>query len=146
MKSVNFEGDFQNKFYESFNDRNKEKDKPEILSTSRSIKSRASGRNTQLDQLRNTLYFDARTQSIPKTAIKNQVVEEILSRSDAIFKNPKLHQSILKLRELDLLKKNEPSINKFKGIGKVNYVYNDFHSRSTNPGYSRNTGGNFYYR
>lgn len=110
------------------------------------LSSRKSNRNPMLDQLRNTLYYDSRTHSIPKTAIKNPVVEEILAKGDSIVKNPKLHESIIKLRELDLLKKNEPFFKKYAGIGKVGYVYNDYHSRSTNPGYSRNTGGNFYYR
>lgn len=118
--------------------------------TSRTIKSRGlsvkSGKG-KLEQLfRESLYFDTRTHSMPKSALKNPVVEDILRQTDSIFKNPKLTDSIMKLKEMDLLRKNEPSLNKFKGVGKVGYVYNDYHSRSTNPGYSRNTGGNFYYR
>lgn len=36
--------------------------------------------------------------------------------------------------------------NKMAGIGKSSFVYNDYHTKSTNNGYSRNFGGVFYTR
>jgi len=101
---------------------------------------------TKTSQLRHTLYYDQRINSIPKTALKNQVIEDIIEKEDAIITNPALMESIIKLRDMKLLKPNSPSVNRFKGVGKVDHVYNDFHSRSTNPGYSRNTGGVMYFR
>lgn len=32
------------------------------------------------------------------------------------------------------------------GVGKLPYIINDYHSKSTNPGYSRNNKGNFFTR
>jgi len=101
---------------------------------------------TKTSQLRHTLYYDQRINSIPKTALKNQVIEDIIEKEDAILSNPVLLESIIKLRDMKLLKQNSPGVKIYKGVGKVDYVYNDFHSRSTNPGYSRNTGGVMYFR
>lgn len=101
---------------------------------------------TKSSALQHTLYYDTRTSSIPKTSLKNPVIDELIDKEDFIMTNPALLESIVKLRDMNLLKQNSPSVNRYKGIGKVDYVYNDFHSRSTNPGYSRNTGGVFYFR
>jgi len=101
---------------------------------------------TKTSQLRHTLYYDQRINSIPKTALKNKVIEDIIEKEDDILRNPVLLESIIKLRDMKLLKQNSPGTTRYKGVGKVDYVYNDFHSRSTNPGYSRNTGGVFYFR
>lgn len=101
---------------------------------------------TKTSQLRHTLYYDQRINSIPKTALKNKVIEDIIEKEDDILRNPVLLESIIKLRDMKLLKQNSPSTTRYKGVGKVDYVYNDFHSRSTNPGYSRNTAGVFYFR
>jgi len=35
-------------------------------------------------------------------------------------------------------------VKRYDSGGKVNYVYNDFHTKSTNPGFSRNKIGGFY--
>jgi len=101
---------------------------------------------TKSSALQRTLYYDTRTSSIPKTSLKNPVIEDLIDKEEFIMTNPVLLESIIKLRDMNLLKQNSPGVNRFKGIGKVDYVYNDFHSRSTNPGYSRNTGGVFYFR
>jgi len=101
---------------------------------------------TKSSALQRTLYYDTRTSSIPKTSLKNPVIEDLIDKEDYIMSNPALLQSIIKLRDMNLLKQNSPDVSRFKGIGKVDYVYNDFHSRSTNPGYSRNTGGIPYFR
>jgi hypothetical protein len=101
---------------------------------------------TKSSALQRTLYYDTRTSSIPKTALKNPVIEDLIAKEDFIMTNPALLQSIVKLRDMNLLKQNSPGVNRFKGVGKVDYVYNDFHARNTNPGYSRNTGGVFYCR
>lgn len=96
--------------------------------------------------LKHTLYYDQRIKSIPKTAVKNPVIDDMLRFEDNIIGNSALMDSIVKLRDMNLLKLNSPSTNRYKGVGKVDYVMNDFHARSTNPGYSRNHGGVFYFR
>ena len=105
------------------------------------IKSRAKS-----SALAHTLFYDSRIKSIPKTGMKNKVVEELLGNEDKIMANKALLESIIKLRDMSLLKAKGPDFNRYKGVGKIDYVYNDFHTRSTNPGYSRNHGGLFYYR
>lgn len=50
---------------------------------------------------------------------------------------------MMKLRELRLLGSKELPIAKYPGVRQV-HIYNDYHTRGTNPGYSRNkTGGIF---
>ena len=101
---------------------------------------------TKTSALQKTLYYDPRISSIPKTTTKNEVIDDLLKFEDTIMNNPVLLDSVVKLRDMHLLKKNQPGVNKFKGVGKVDHVYNDFHSRSTNPGFSRNSGGVPYFR
>jgi len=154
-KSVNFEGTGKTTlFAESMNERLMQSDVHSVKSVARSVKSNASrtskrsfhSTTSKFSKLKNDLYYDTRTMSVPKTALKNPVIEQIIDNEDIVMKNQTLYQSLLKLRDMNLLKKSEPYFNNFKGIGKINYVYNDFHARNTNPGFSRNTGGNFYYR
>jgi len=120
--------------------------------TNKSFRSRATSQKSfrssfiKTSKLRSTLYYDPRTHSVPKTSLKNKVIDDILDKEDMVLSNPVLYQSILKLRDMQLLKLNEPRFQKFPGVGKINYVYNDYHARNTNPGYSRNTAGAFYCR
>lgn len=103
-----------------------------------------SGRRNQT--LRDKLYFDERTATVPKTTLKNDVIERIILEEQVITKNRALMDSIFKLKTLNLLNLRTPHISKFKGIGKTNYIASDYHSRHTNPGYSRNKFGTFYVR
>ena len=121
---------------------------------SKNVKTSAYGTSlfsqSQSSPLRKSLYYDPRVKVHSKVQTqapqKNAVIENLLDNEGMISTKPELLDSIIKLRDMQLLKSNQPSLNKFKGIGKVDYVYNDFHTRSTNPGYSRNTAGAFYYR
>eukprot|EP01017_Pseudomicrothorax_dubius_P022237 TRINITY_DN2399_c0_g1_i7.p2 TRINITY_DN2399_c0_g1~~TRINITY_DN2399_c0_g1_i7.p2 ORF type:complete len:250 (-),score=52.87 TRINITY_DN2399_c0_g1_i7:1313-2062(-) len=104
--------------------------------------------NTQrkMRTLRDQLYFDERTQTIPKSTLKNNIIERIIMDEATISKNPNLVNSIFKLKSLNLLNVRNPKVNRFKGIGKAEYVYNDYHTRHTNPGFSRNKLGTFFER
>lgn len=119
-------------------------------SWNRSIKVRTGGKTvfgkTEESPLRKTLYFDPRINSLPKKAIINPVFEGLIEKEDMVMTNPELLSSVMKLKEMKLLNIKSPGYNKYKGIGKIDYVYNDFHSRHTNPGYSRNTAGAFFCR
>lgn len=119
-------------------------------SWNRNIKVRTDGKSffakTEESPLRKTLYFDTRINALPKKAIVNPVYEGLIEKEDMVMTNPDLLSSVMKLKEMKLLSIKSPGLNKYKGVGKVDYVYNDFHSRHTNPGYSRNTAGAFYCR
>jgi hypothetical protein len=105
-----------------------------------------SGTSSKMSPLQYSLYYDTRINAFPKTSHKNPVIDSMLDQEELITGNPELMASILKLRDMKLLKTNNVNMNKFKGVGKIDYVYNDFHARHTNPGYSRNTAGAFYCR
>ena len=46
---------------------------------------------------------------------------------------------------MNLLKVNGSlHVKRYESGGKVKYVYNDFHTKQTNPGFSRNKIGGFY--
>mmetsp|Transcript_34938 Transcript_34938/g.31479 ORF Transcript_34938/g.31479 Transcript_34938/m.31479 type:complete len:130 (+) Transcript_34938:669-1058(+) len=96
--------------------------------------------------LRESLYFNSRTKSIPKSSLKNPVIEDILNDEERILRNPSLYESIIKLRDMDLLSERTPKKIGLKANVRIPYVYNDYHMRNTNPGYSRNTAGAFFFR
>lgn len=105
-----------------------------------------SGSSKRFKNLREKLYFDERTATIPKTTLKNDIIEKIIVEEGTITKNNQLMNSIFKLKTLNLLNVRNPKINRYSGIGKLSYITNDHHSRNTNPGYSRNTYGTFFAR
>lgn len=89
------------------------------------------------DKLREKLYFDERTKTVPKSTIKNNIIEDIVSEGDIFITNKDLMSSIYKLKTLNLLKQRDVKKNCYSGIGKSPFVFNDYHSKSTNNGYSR---------
>lgn len=48
------------------------------------------------------------------------------------------------LKKMNLIKKKKILIAKHPGMKCRKYVYNDKHSKITNPGYDRSLGGNFF--
>ncbi|CAD8066065.1 unnamed protein product [Paramecium sonneborni] len=97
--------------------------------------------------LQQTLLFDERTNSIPKAAIQNHIIDDIVKNGDIILKKKGLLNQVQNLKRLKLLKQYEFNHYCLPGIGKSPYVFNDAHSKSTNPGYSRNKeGGKFFTR
>lgn len=49
-----------------------------------------------------------------------------------------------KLKEMNLLTAKDLSQVKFPGIIRHQHIYNDYHERVANPGYSRNYQGKFF--
>jgi len=88
--------------------------------------------------------MDPRICSIPNTSIKNKIIEDIVDNASTVTKNQVLVDKLIHLRDLKLLNPNTPYFNRLKGIGKVDFVYNDYHSKATNPGYSRTPLGTFF--
>ncbi|CAD8174045.1 unnamed protein product [Paramecium octaurelia] len=100
-----------------------------------------------LKNLQQTLLFDERTNSVPKAAIQNHIIDDIVKNGDIILKQKGLLNQVQNLKRLKLLKQYEFNHYCLPGIGKSPYVFNDAHSKSTNPGYSRNKeGGKFFTR
>lgn len=99
-----------------------------------------------MKDLRESLYFDERTKTIPKSTIKNRIIEDIVQDGDVFMKKDDLMGSIQQLKQLKLLKNREMNISKFPGVGKLSFVFNDQHSKATNAGYIRNNSGGFYTR
>ncbi|CAD8133018.1 unnamed protein product [Paramecium pentaurelia] len=99
-----------------------------------------------LQQFKNSLYFDERINKVPKSTIRNHIIDSIVSDADLLLQRRELMTSIYKLKQLNLLKNKEFAVNRLPGVGKSSFVYNDYHTKSTNNGYSRNFGGVFYTR
>ena len=92
--------------------------------------------------MQKTLYGDVKPKDLPK----NKILDVILEEGDWIAGNPNLVEKIVQLKEMKLLNEQNANNNQLKSSGKRNYVYNDYHTKSTNNGYSRNFGGTFYTR
>ncbi|CAD8213317.1 unnamed protein product [Paramecium octaurelia] len=99
-----------------------------------------------LKQFKESLLYDERTSSIPKTTVHNHIVEDLIRDSDIFLKKAELLEQVQSLKRLKVLKKYEANHSNLPGVGKLPYIINDYHSKSTNPGYSRNNKGNFFTR
>ncbi|KAM3146409.1 hypothetical protein pb186bvf_001378 [Paramecium bursaria] len=101
-----------------------------------------------LQQFRESLYYDERINTVPKSTIKNHIIESIVDDADLLLQKKELISSIYKLKQLNLLRNKDFAVNKLPGVGKTSYVYNDYHTKSTNNGYARNWhwGGVFFTR
>ena len=100
----------------------------------------------KIEQFKDSLYFDERTKTLPKTTLKNKVVEDLVNQYDSLMKNRDLLDYVYKIKGQNLLKNQRIKVEKTKGMGKFNFVYNDYHLRETNPGFARNTLGTFFTR
>lgn len=63
---------------------------------------------------------------------------------DALVRSRQLIEGMSKLKEMKLLEGKDLSKVKFPGVIRHEHIYNDYHERVTNPGYSRNHMGKFY--
>jgi len=57
-------------------------------------------REKELRRLRESLYFDERTKTVPKSTIRNNIIEDIVKDGDVIVKKKDLADAIYKLKEL----------------------------------------------
>ncbi|KRX02033.1 hypothetical protein PPERSA_07678 [Pseudocohnilembus persalinus] len=102
-------------------------------------------RKTQT-KLRSKLYYDEQTMSVPKTTLKNQVIENIVQDPNVFLKNKSLLDSVYKLKQNNMLKQHKVHINAQTGIGKFDFIDKNVHSKSTNNGFSRNDFGGYFTR
>ena len=61
-------------------------------------------------QLRESLYFDERTKTVPKSTVRNGIIEDIVQEGEVFFKKQELMNSIYKLKQLNLLKTHEINV------------------------------------
>lgn len=99
-----------------------------------------------VEKFKESLYFDERTKTLPKTTIRNKVVEDLVHQYDSLMNNKNLLDYVYKIKSQNLLKNQAIKVEKNKGVGKFNFVYNDYHLRETNPGFARNNLGTFFTR
>lgn len=100
----------------------------------------------KIEKFKDSLYFDERTKTLPKTTIRNKVVEDLVNQYDSLMNNRNLLDYVYKIKSQNLLKNQHIKVEKNKGSGKFNFVYNDYHLRETNPGFARNKLGTFFTR
>jgi hypothetical protein len=51
-----------------------------------------------MQKLREKLYFDEKTRTVPKTTLKNKFIENIVQDGDVFLKNKQLLDSVYKLK------------------------------------------------
>ena len=74
-----------------------------------------------------------------KTMLKSLSIDK-----EALDRSKQLIEGMSKLKEMKLLEGKDLSKVKFPGVIRHEHVYNDYHERVTNPGFSRNYQGKFY--
>lgn len=76
--------------------------------------------------------------------IKRSLLHSLRPHAMSVEKSSKLVEGMKKLREMDLLSGKEMNHVKFPGIIRHEHIYNDYHLKTANPGFSRNYQGKFY--
>ena len=78
-------------------------------------------------RLKSKLYFDTRTHTMPKTIIRNKIIDDILREEGKIITNNLLRDQLMQLKTMDLIKLKEIQRTNHPGMKKRIYVYNDTH-------------------
>lgn len=73
-------------------------------------------------------------------------MKELHPDAALIDKSEKLVQGISELQKMNLLVGKDLQKVKFPGIIRYTHIHNDYHERVSNPGYSRNFLGKFYFK
>ena len=72
------------------------------------------------------------------------MIKSLMAEKKDLEKSEILVEGMKKLKELDLLSGKGLKKVSMPGIIRHEHVHNDYHERSTNPGYSRNYQGKFF--
>jgi hypothetical protein len=76
--------------------------------------------------------------------LQRSLLRSLKPDADAIDRSAKLVEGMEELEKIGLLTGRELQKTKFPGIIRHEHVYNDYHERVANPGFSRNYLGKFY--
>lgn len=74
-----------------------------------------------------------------KTMLKSLTIDK-----KSLERSQQLIDGMAKLKEMKLLSGKDLNKVQFPGIIRHEHIYNDYHERVANPGYSRNYQGKFY--
>lgn len=72
------------------------------------------------------------------------MIKSLLIDKKHFERSLQLTNGIAKLKQMKLLSCKELNNVKFPGVIKQQYVYNDYHTKGTNPGFSRGELGRVY--
>ena len=72
------------------------------------------------------------------------MIKSLLIDKKALEKSAMLVDGMKKLKDMGLLTGKGMQKTKLPGIIRHEHIYNDYHDRVSNPGYSRNYQGKFY--
>jgi len=72
------------------------------------------------------------------------MVKSLRPDADSIDRSQQLVKGMDELKKMHLLAAKDLQRTKFPGIIKHEHIYNDYHERVANPGFSRNYLGKFY--
>ncbi|CAK56037.1 unnamed protein product (macronuclear) [Paramecium tetraurelia] len=104
-------------------------------------------KNTSFKGSERNRNLSQRTDLTPQSVKEQCIIEEIVQNQDLISKQKGLLEKVQDLKKLKLLKQYKFNHYYLPGVGKSPYIFNDTHSKCTNPGYSRNIeGGKFFTR
>jgi hypothetical protein len=76
--------------------------------------------------------------------LQRSMIKSLRPDADAIDRSSQLVHGMQELEKIGLLTGRELQKTKFPGIIKHEHIYNDYHERVANPGFSRNYLGKFY--
>jgi hypothetical protein len=95
-------------------------------------------------RFRDSMYADKRTHRVPKRRKGNPFYEKLIKDRKNILKDPQLFEGMMKLKDMDRLKKPRSKIRVSKHWPSKRYQYNDYHTKAAKNGYSRNRYGQFF--
>lgn len=92
------------------------------------------------------LLYDERTQAVPKSMYRNKVMDTFIKDHVTLNQVPDMGQYLQKLKSQEILRDDHIKFAKTSGANRVTYIYNDYHRKTTNPGFSRNMpSGKFWF-
>lgn len=93
------------------------------------------------------LYYDERTKQVSKSQRDDKLVNGLLRDQDRILKDRELTQGLLTIKRMDLMKNSRPKLRINKEPRTKGFIYNDYHRKVANGGYSRkNPSGTLFNR
>ena len=87
---------------------------------------------------------DVLRQGKAQSQAKKTMIQSLLIEKKALERSEMLVEGMKKLRDMNLLTGKGLQKTKLPGVIRHEHIYNDYHDRTSNPGYSRNYQGKFY--
>ncbi|KRX01094.1 hypothetical protein PPERSA_12374 [Pseudocohnilembus persalinus] len=117
--------------------------------TTTSINNKNNFKNNLITQnnSKNNIQYNVSTYKINNNNNKNNndIIREIIDNQNVLLNSQQMTNNIYKLNQLNLLKKYNPNGIHFPKNDRVKFVISDYHSRTTNNGYSRNIVGGYFF-